>query len=290
MNELVKKENIKDLIYEIRGNQVMLDSDLAQLYECKNGTKEINQAVYRNPIKFPERFSWILTDDESKELLVTICDQKNKIDKRGGKYKNPRIFIEQGVAMLATILHTPVATEVSVALIDAFVTLRHNYIENKNNNMYIYSKLAEYDEKFEFLFSYFNINKENIYLPGQKYDAYSYIINIFKTSKRELIIIDNYADKSLLDIIRNIKSKVIIITKNKSKLSDLMINKYNSQYGNLKIIYNDSFHDRYIIVDRKTLYLSGTSFNYMGNKTFSIIQLEEESVKQVLLNKIKELV
>ena len=227
MNKIIEKENIniEDMIYEIRGVQVMLDSDLARFYQCKNGTKEINQAVKNNLEKFPDRFSWILDDKESKKLLVKIFDQKNKVDKRGGKYKNPRIFIEQGVAMLATILHTPVATEVSVALIDAFVTLRHNYIENKNNNMYIYSKLAEYDEKFEFLFSYFNINKENIYLPGQKYDAYSYIINIFKTSKKELII---------LDIIGNIK--------------------------------------------------------LMGNKTFSIIQLEEESVKQVLLNKIKELV
>ena len=96
MNELIVKENIKveNIIYEIRGKQVMLDSDLAELYQCKNGTKEINQAVNRNIEKFPERFSWILSDEESKQLLVTICDQKN-IERRGGKFKNPRVFTEQ---------------------------------------------------------------------------------------------------------------------------------------------------------------------------------------------------
>ena len=104
MNELINKEQIKieDMIYEIRGKQVMLDSDLAKLYKCKNGTKEINQSVKNNPDKFPERFSWKLTEEESRTLLVKIFDQKR--ENRGGRYKNPRVFTEQGVAMLATIL------------------------------------------------------------------------------------------------------------------------------------------------------------------------------------------
>lgn len=103
MNEIMEKEsNIENLIYKINGVEVMLDSDLAKLYHCKNGTKEVNQAVVRNIAKFPERFSWILSDSESEKLLVTICDQKRET--RGGKYKNPRVFTEQGIYMLATIL------------------------------------------------------------------------------------------------------------------------------------------------------------------------------------------
>ena len=105
MNELLD-EKIENMIYEIRGKQVMLDSDLARLYQCKNGTKEINQAVRNNPLKFPERFSWKLTDEEMQFFLVKSFDQK--VETRGGRYKNPRVFIEQGVAMLAIVLRTKV--------------------------------------------------------------------------------------------------------------------------------------------------------------------------------------
>ena len=129
MNSIMEKENIKieNMIYEIRGQQVMLDSDLAKLYQCKNGTKEINQAVKNNPNKFPKRFSWKLTDEEIKIFLVANCDQK--IETRGGRYKNPRVFTEQGVAMLATILKSKVAVKVSIEIMDAFVAMR-KYISN----------------------------------------------------------------------------------------------------------------------------------------------------------------
>lgn len=124
MNEVIKKEKItvENLIYEIDGKQVMLDSDLARLYECKNGTKEINQAVKNNIDKFPERFSWRLSDLESQNFLVKNFDQK--IETRGGKYKNPRVFTEQGIAMLTTIIKTKIATEVSIKIMDAFVQMR----------------------------------------------------------------------------------------------------------------------------------------------------------------------
>ena len=124
MNSL-KEEKIENLIYESKGKQVMLDSDLARLYKVE--TKRVNEAVKNNPLKFPERFSWKLTDDESKTFLVEIFDQK--FEKRGGRYKNPRVFTEQGVAMLATILKSEVATKVSIDIMDAFVAMRH-YIGN----------------------------------------------------------------------------------------------------------------------------------------------------------------
>jgi len=122
VNNLKENLKVENLIYEIRGKQVMLDSDLAVLYGCKNGTKEINQAVKNNIEKFPERFSWKLTDEECKSFLVKKFDKK--IETRGGKYKNPRVFTEQGIAMLTTIIKTKIATEVSIKIMDAFVQMR----------------------------------------------------------------------------------------------------------------------------------------------------------------------
>lgn len=117
MNELVVKENIKTMIYEIRGTQVMLDSDLAKLYQVE--TKRINEAVKRNPLKFLERYTFQLTVEESQIFLVANCDQK--LETRGGRYQKPRVFTEQGIAMLATVLKSPIATQVSIAIMDAFV-------------------------------------------------------------------------------------------------------------------------------------------------------------------------
>ena len=125
---LNSKDNIENMIYEIRGKQVMLDSDLAKLYKVE--TKRINEAVKNNPEKFPERFSWKLTDAESNSFLVENFDQK--IETRGGKYKNPRVFTEQGVYMLATILKSKVATEVTLNIMDTFVKMRHLLINNQN--------------------------------------------------------------------------------------------------------------------------------------------------------------
>ena len=137
MNDIVEKElNIEDMIYEIRGKQVMLDSDLAKLYHVE--TKRINEAVKNNPRKFPERFSWKLTNDESKIFLVENFDQK--IETRGGKYKNPRVFTEQGVAMLSTILKSKEAIDTSINIMDAFVKMRHYIKENLLNKISILYK------------------------------------------------------------------------------------------------------------------------------------------------------
>ena len=189
MKEL-KQTNVVNMIYEIRGKQVMLDSDLAILYNVE--TKRINEAVRRNLEKFPERFSWILTDEESKSFLVAICDQK--VETRGGKYKNPRVFTEQGVAMLATILKSPIATQVSIAIMDAFIAMRHTFFNTYNTFEY---KLLEHDKRISILENTFNNFKEktnNLFFEGQIYDAYSLLMNIFDNAKENLIIIDNYID------------------------------------------------------------------------------------------------
>ena len=126
-----------------------------------------------------------------------------------------------------------------------------------------------------------------IYYKGQIYDAYSKIIDIFNESKDELIIIDAYADKKILDMIKKLKSKVIIITKKNNLLSKADIQNYNEQYKNLKAIYDNTFHDRYFIIDNKEVYHCGTSINRIGHKTFSITLMNDEDITQPLINKIK---
>jgi hypothetical protein len=295
MNEVIEKEkvNIEDMIYEIRGVQVMLDSDLAKLYKCKNGTKEINQAVKNNPDKFPERFSWKLNDDESKSFLVKYFDQKK--EKRGGRFKNPRVFTEQGVAMLATILRTEVATRISINIMDAFVAMRY-YIGIDNRRISnIEEKILDHDRNIKLLMDSFRKFDEKkvvneIYFNGQIYDAYSKILDILKQAHKELILIDAYADKNVLDIIRNLDVNVILIVKKCSLLSKKDIEKYKEQYNNLSVIYNDNYHDRYFIIDKSIIYHCGTSINRIGYKTFSITLIDDEIIKESLINKIKEII
>ena len=290
MNEIVEELKIEKMIYEVRGKQVMLDSDLAKLYQCSNGTKEINQAVKNNLEKFPERFSWKLTNEESKGFLVKNFDQK--IERRGGRYKEPRVFTEQGVAMLATILKSKIATEVSIRIMDAFVAMRKYIGNNLIEQRYINHLVIEHEDKIKLLensFEKLETKKNEIYFNGQIYDAYSKILDILSEAKEEIIIIDGYADKSVLDMIRNTEVKVILIIKNCGNLKEQDILKYQEQYNNLHLIYDTSFHDRYIILDKKIFYHCGASLNHAGSKTFSINTLEDEMVKKSLLEKFAKI-
>ena len=288
MNEIIGTEtiNIEDMIYEIRGRQVMLDSDLARLYECINGTKTINQAVKRHINKFPERYMFQLTKSEYDNLKSQFGT--SSLNTYGGVRKMPYAFTEQGVAMLATILKTPVADIVSMKIIDAFVYMkRYLSFENKNSIILNHEeRILKLEESFDKLNEKEKINA--IFYEGQIYDAYSLLIDIFKEAKKEIIIIDNYADKSILDMITNLNVKVIIVTKKFNLLKDIDIKKYNRQYHNLKVIYSDIFHDRFIIIDRKYLYHSGASFKDLGNKCFAINKIEDNEYLKNILKKIKE--
>ncbi len=289
MNEIIETKKVEDLIYEIRGKQVMLDSDLARLYECKNGTKEINQAVKNNTEKFPERFSWILTDEESTDFLVNFFDQKRET--RGGKYKNPRVFTEQGVMMLATILKSKVAMETTIRIMDAFVEMKKIFLNDNLRLSNVEAKILEHDKNIKLLQESFDKlsgkRKANeIYFNGQIFDAYSRIIDIFNEVKEELIIIDMYADINILEIIKKLDIKVTIITKKNNLLTEKDIEIYNKQYNNLKVIYNNTFHDRYFILDDKTVYHCGTSINRIGYKTFSINLLNDKEVIIPFINNI----
>lgn len=296
MNEIITNEelNIEDTIYEIRGKQVILDFDLAKLYHVE--TKRINEAVRRNPEKFPERFCFKTTIEEFNFLRSQIATLNKYNNNRGHNIKYlPYAFTEQGVAMLATILKSSTAIQVSIQIMDAFVAM-HKYISNNLiEQRYMQNMLLKHDNDIKLLQESFKKFEEKkivneIYFSGQIYDAYSKIIDILKTAKKTIVVIDGYCDKTTLDIIKNTNVKTFLITKRKTNLKTIDINKYNKQYHNLKIIYNETFHDRYIIIDNNIVYHCGASINYAGSRTFSINILEDNIVKHDLIDNITKLI
>ena len=219
--------------------------------------------------------------------MVKIFDQNRIIDKRGGKYKNPRVFTEQGVAMLSTILKSKVAVQVSINIMDAFVEMRKYISNNLIEQKYINELVIKDSKRIDVLEETFNSFKEknnHIFFEGQIYDAYSLMVDIFNKSKSEIIIIDNYVDKSLFDILSKTNKEVIVIT-NKYNNEDYL--KYRKEYSNVKLVVNNSIHDRFIIIDRSILYHCGASFKDLGNKCFCISKIIEEDNLKNLLEKIK---
>ena len=288
MKEIVKKEKIKieNMIYEIRGIQVMIDSDLAKLYHVE--TKRINEAVKNNPNKFPERLSFILTDIENKNLRSKFSTSSLENKNYGGRRYNTRVFTEQGVYMLATILKSKIATQVTLEIMDTFVIMKRYLNTSLIEQKYINNMVLKHDEELKILNSLFaKLNSKEkintILFDGQFYDAYSIFIDILNKSKEEIIIIDNYAGKELLDMLKNINKKIIIVSKNIDKV---LKNKYEKQYSNIQFINKDIFHDRFIIIDRKIFYSFGASFKDLGKKCFAINEIESNEMLNILLSKI----
>ena len=280
MNQIIQKENIENLIYEIRGKQVMLDSDLARLYNIMTGN--LNKAVKRNIERFPEDFMFQLTKEEYDTLIFQTGISKG----RGGNRKPPYVFTEQGVSMLASVLRTDIAAKVSVNIMRAFVTMKKYISTSLLEQKYINNLVLKDNKRIDLIeetLSSFKEKNNHIFFEGQIYDAHSLLIDIFKRSKNEIIIIDNYIDKYILDILSKTKKKIILIT---NKYNNEDYNKYKSQYKNVKMIINNKFHDRFIIIDRKTLYHCGASFKDLGNKCFAITKLEDNEYLNKLLKNI----
>ena len=285
MYGLKEELNIENIIYEIRGKQVMLDSDLAKLYECKNGTKDINKAVKRNIERFPKNFYFQITEEEMKKLWFQSGTANKMIRSL------PYVFTEQGIAMLSSVLHTQIAISQSIRIMDAFVKMRKIISSNLIEQKYINELVIKDNERINLLEESFSKLEEkekanHIFYEGQIYDAYSLLIDIFKEAGKEIIIIDNYADKSILDMITNLNVRVTIVTRKFNLLKDIDIKKYNRQYNNLKVIYSDKFHDRFIIIDRTDLYHSGASYKDLGNKCFGINKIKDDEYLENILIKI----
>ena len=302
MYEVETKIEIKDMIYEVRGKQVMLDSDLAKLYGCRNGTKAINQAVIRNIERFPNNFYFQLTKEEYDNLKSQFVT--SSLNTYGGVRKLPYVFTEQGVAMLSSVLRTINAARVSVNIMNAFVEMRKFINENKdvfkrvlsieNKTEYIENILLEHNKKINELFGMFDRKedlKSKLFFNGEIYDAYSLLIDIIKSANKEIIIIDNYVDKTTLDILtkKKVNVTILLITdKNKSKINKTDIISFNSEYPSLNIKYTNIFHDRFIIIDNKKLYHIGSSLKDLGKKVFGIDKIEDKCYLRNLIERINK--
>lgn len=287
IHDIIQELNIENMIYEIRGKQVMLDSDLAKLYQCSNGTKSINLAVKRHFKRFPERFMFQLTENEVSRFQFETLNKNGQKQGTNIKYL-PYVFTEQGVAMLAAVSRTTVAEEVSIKIMDAFVAMRRYIYSNSLEQKYINNLVMKHEDQLNTIFDYFESKDpvNDIYITGQVYDAYSRILDILQLAKEELIIIDSYADKYVLDMIIKISIPVTLVLSTNSRLTELDIDKYNKEYSNLTIIYNDTFHDRFIILDKKKMYHLGTSLNNAGTKTFAINKVENTRWLELVLTQL----
>ena len=289
MNKIVVSDNIKieNMIYEIRGKNVMLDSDLAMLFGYE--TKQLNRQVLRNINRFPENYCFQITDTE----YISLRCQNGTLKNGRGEHRKylPYVFTEYGITMLAGILKSELAIKMSLRIVDIFITMK-NYINTSLIEQKYFNELTiKNTEDIKLLqesFDKLNTKESNnhIFYEGQIYDSYSLLIDILSKAKKEIIIIDNYAGKKLFDIIKNINVNVKIYTENIDNISK---EKYEKQYNNLEIINTHIFHDRFIIIDNKELYHSGASFKDLGKKCFAITKIEDNSILKELLNKLKKI-
>ena len=289
---IVENREIQNMIYTFRGRQVMIDRDLAYLYNVE--TKVLNQAVKRNLNRFPEYFRFQLTEEEYENLrsqFVTSSEDNT----HGGRRYMPYVFTEQGIAMLSAVLKSAVAVEVSIKIMNNFVEMRNFLLSNKE--MFsrfdrVELKQLETDRKLEEVFNYIASNtevKQNIFFDGQIYDAFSFIVGLIQKAKKEIILIDNYVDINTLNILckKNKNVKIKIYTSGKGNLTTKDINKFNAQYEELTLKINTDFHDRFLIIDKEEVYHIGASIKDAGKKSFGITKIEDKDLVKGLVNKVR---
>lgn len=273
----IDESNIKNLIYTIRDSQVMLDSDLAELFQLE--TRVLNQAVKRNIDRFPLKYRFQLTEEEYDNLISQFVISSL----HGGRRKKPYVFTEQGVAMLSAVLKSDIAIKVSLQIIDAFVEMRK--ILNNNHSLFqrvsnIESRQYDNELKFEKIFNALEKNElrsnNGIFYNGQIFDAYVFASDIIKKAKKEIILIDNYIDESVLVLLNKRYTSVIvkIYSNFENKNSKLDIKKYSLQYKNIKFINFKESHDRFIVIDNKELYHIGASLKDLGKKWFAFSKMD----------------
>ena len=295
---LITETTIQNLIYVIRGQQVMLDKDLAFLYQVETGA--LNRAVKRNIKRFPESFCFQLSEEEYENLRCQIGISSLEINGYGGRRYLPYVFTEQGIAMLSAVLRSDVAIQVSIKIMNTFVEMRHfmansslvlNRINEIEVKQLVYQKDAE--EKFDKIFTYISEHEEvsqKIFFEGQIYDAYSLLTELIAKAKTEIVLIDNYVDVGTLNILakkrENVKAQ--IYTVKRTRLSPTDINNFNQQYPVLGVDYTEEFHDRFLIIDGILAYHVGASLEDAGKKCFAINKIEDRANIIDILNRIKK--
>jgi len=296
------EKGIKNKIYTICDTQVMLDEDLAVLYEVS--TKALNQAVKRNIERFPQNFMFQLNDIEYKNLRSQIVipsdnglrSQIVTIKSKRGTHRKylPYAFTEQGVAMLSAVLKSETAVKVSIQIMEAFVAMRKFLLTNAQLFQRINKteqKLLEHDDKFERVFSLIE-NKgvkpeKGIFFNGQIFDAYKFFSDIIRSANNSIVLIDNYIDDSVLTLFakRENNVKVTIFTKGISKQLLLDLKKYNAQYPPVEIKEFKQSHDRFMIIDNREVYHFGASLKDLGKKWFAFSKFDKEAF--TILDRLK---
>lgn len=295
---LITETTIQNLIYVIRGQQVMLDKDLAFLYQVETGA--LNRAVKRNIKRFPESFCFQLSEEEYENLRCQIGISSLEINGYGGRRYLPYVFTEQGIAMLSAVLRSDVAIQVSIKIMNTFVEMRRfmansslvlNRINEIEVKQLVYQKDAE--EKFDKIFTYISEHEEvsqKIFFEGQIYDAFSLLTELIAKAKTEIVLIDNYVDVGTLNILakkrENVKAQ--IYTVKRTRLSPTDINNFNQQYPVLGVDYTEEFHDRFLIIDGILAYHVGASLKDAGKKCFAINKIEDRANIIDILNRIKK--
>jgi hypothetical protein len=288
-NEVEKFDEsiIRDRIFSVRGFQVMLDRDLAELYGVE--TKVLNQAVKRNKDRFPEKFCFLLNNREMQNLKSQFVTSS-----WGGKRKNSTVFTELGVAMLAGVLKSETAVKISIMIIEAFVAMR-KFIQA---NGQIFQRLdrvelkqietdKRVDKVFEIMESKNSVPEQGIFFEGQVFDAYNFVSDLFRKAEKSIVIVDNYVDDTVLVHLTKIKKgvQVRIVTKSISDQFKLDLKKFGEQYFEIEVKVSKNIHDRFIIIDCEVLYHLGASLKDLGRKLFGFTRMDKSGLR--LLEKIK---
>lgn len=287
--EIINKNLIEHKIFTFQGKQVMIDRDLAELYKVE--VKRLNEQVRRNIERFPIYFRFQLTDIEKNELVAN-CDRFATLKHSSS---NPYAFTEQGVAMLSAVLRSETAIEVSIQIMNAFVEMRKVMISNSGlfqRLETLESKMQLHDKNFEKVFKALESEKpevkQDIFFQGQIFDAYTFLVNLINKSQNSLVIIDNYVDLEVLEILAT-KSKgvnVTLITHANTPIKEIDIKKFNAQYGGLNILYSNKYHDRFLIIDQKELYHIGASLKDLGKKCFAFSCIDNKKLLENLMESI----
>lgn len=280
---IITSKEIESRIYTLRGQQVMLDSDLAGIYQVE--TKVFNQAVKRNAERFPENFRFQLTQVEFEAINLRSQIVTSSLNYGGRRYL-PYVFSEQGIAMLASVLRSDVAVKVSIEIMNAFVEMRRMLISNASlfhrlDNIEL--KQLQADQKFEEIFKAMESDKlhseKGIFYNGQVFDAYAFISDIIRSAKTSILLFDNYVDDTVLTLLgkRSANVTATIYSKNISNQLRLDMQRYNSQYPPIEIeIFSDA-HDRFLIIDDTELYHIGASLKDLGKKWFAFSRMDIEA-------------
>lgn len=278
MSDLVVQDiAIQDKIFTIRGYQVMMDRDLADLYGVE--TKRLNEQVKRNIQRFPSRFMFQLTSEEKNELVAN-CDRFAPL-----KHSStlPYAFTEQGVSMLSAVLKSPTAIEMSIRVIEAFVAMRrfvnqHALVFERMDSLERkqYATDSKVDAILDAIESNQTIPNQGVFYNGQVFDAYQFASDLIRSAKSRIVLIDNYVDDNTLTLLsKNQTIQISIYTHTVNKQLKLDLDKYNSQYHPIEIKVLKNVHDRFLIIDDTECYLIGASLKDLGKKLFGFSKLEK---------------